>query len=397
MKLKKILLAGLIASILPTSVLAETFIDGDKIYDLSKRDISCIENLQYEGFLKDGTLVYINPNANSLTEVLIKLGTNNKCTPISEPAEMLEIATQLDYNLYEIWFEHTSPGEEGFYHTIDRSAYIKEGYAKATTYISETEYYEYDKINHNYDLVGKLDETTFNNGEYYMMANFTLSSSIELKDGVAYYTTRNGVTFTKVEPEDLDPNKILEYYILTDKEWVETKKIKDISDKLLKLLKEKTYKNHVAVTSSTKKDFYVWGYLDDNYETFDVLDEEGNILFEKISWFTTILDELYAVTKDGKTYIYNKNMEVLYTSAKDLQLEELGFSNNFSSLGGENRDLYQVIKTTKENEKEIEKETIPSISNPNTSDGIINTMIVALITGLGLTTMVLFKRKQMNN
>lgn len=396
MKLKKLLLTGLVASILPTLVNAETFNYGDKIYDLSKRDISCTENLQYEGSLKDGTLVYINPNANSLTEVLIKFGIDNKCTPISEPAEMLEIATQLDYNLYEIWFEYTNPGEEGFYHTIDRSAYIKEGYAKATTYISETEYYEYDKINHKYDLVGKLDETTFNAGEYYMMANFTLSSSVELKNGVDYYTTKNEVTFTKVEPEDLDVNKILEYYMVTETEWVETKKIKPLSTNLLKVLKEKAYKNHIAVTSSTEKDFYVWGYLDDNYEKFDVLDEEGNILFENISWFTTILDELYAITKDGKTYIYNKNMEVLYTSDKDLQLEELGFSNNFSSLGGENRDLYQLIKTLKEEEKQVEDKT-NTIDNPKTGDNIISIIIIAVITVIGLITTILLQRRKKNN
>lgn len=396
MKLKKLLLTGLVASILPISVFAETFTDGDKIYDLSKRDISCTENLQYEGFLKDGTLVYINPNANSLTEALIKFGADNKCTLISEPAEMLEIATQLDYNLYEIWFEYTQPGEEGFYHTIDRSAYIKEGYAKATTYTSGKEYYTYDEDNFNYDPVGEIDETTFNAGEYYVSANFTLSSSAELKNGVDYYASKNLMTFTKVEPEDLDPNKILEYYMVTETEWLETKKIKSLSVNLLKVLKEKSYKNHVAVTSSTEKDFYVWGYLDDNYETFDVLDEEGNILFEKISWFTTILDELYAITKDGKTYIYNKNMEVLYTSNKDLQLEELGFSNNFSSLGGENRDLYQLIKTLKEEEKQVE-DKINTIDNPKTGDNIISIIIIAVITVVGLITTILLQRKYKNN
>ena len=40
---------------------------------------------------------------------------------------------------------------------------------------------------------------------------------------------------------------------------------------------------------------------------------------------------------------------------------------------------------------------LPTLVSADTSDGIISTMIVALITGLGLTTMALFQRKQENN
>lgn len=395
MKLKKLLLASLITCILPTNVFAETFTDGDKLYDLNERNIACIEELDFENTLKDGTMIYINPNATKETEVFVKLGHDNQCSTVTKTEDILNLVNQLDYNLYEIWFEYVSPGKEGIYHTIDRSAYIRDGYKKATEYTSGKEYYTYDDINSDYDSVGKIDEATFNLGEYYEKANFTLPDSVEIKEGVDYYTSKDSTTFTKVEEADLTVDKILEYYIITDKEWLETKKIKDVSDKLLEVLKEKQYKNHEAVTSATEKAFYILGYLDD---TFDVLDEDGNIIFEKISWFTTILDELYAISKDGKTYIYNKNIEVIYTSDEDLSLEELGFSNNISSLGGKNKKLYQLTKTIKQEEtKNIEKDTTPSITNPDTSDGIMSTIIITIISAAALVSLILFQRKQKNN
>jgi len=89
-------------------------------------------------------------------------------------------------------------------------------------------------------------------------------------------------------------------------------------------------------------------------------------------------------------------MEVLYTSDKDLQLEELGFSNNFSSLGGENRDLYQLIKTLKEEEKKVEDKT-NTIDNPKTGDNIISIIIIAVITVVGLITTILLQRRKKNN
>jgi len=397
-KLKKLLLASLITCTLPINVFAETFIDGDKTYDLKERVVPCVENLDYETTLKDGTMVYINYDAKNAEEAFVKLTTDNKCLSVTKTEDILNLAKELDYNFYEIWFEYVTPGEEGIYKTIDRSNYIRDGLKKATTYVSGKEYYTYDDINNNYNSVGEIDEATFNSGEYYETVYFKLPDSVEIKKGVDYYTSNNFITFTKVEEVDLSADKILQYYIITDEEWIETVKIKDVSDKLLKVLKEKAYKNHQTITSITEKEFYILGYLDDSFETFDVLDEEGNIIFEKVSWFTTILDELYAVSKDDKTYIYNKNMEVIYTAGEDLLLEELGFSNNISSLDGNNKKLYQLTKTIKQEEtKEPEKETTPSITNPETSDNIMSTMIITIVTGLGLGSLILFQRKQKNN
>lgn len=112
------------------------------------------------------------------------------------------------------------------------------------------------------------------------------------------------------------------------------------------------------------------------------------IFFLKILWFSSIFDELYAVTKDDITYIYNQNMEVLYTARVNLRLQEYGFSNNISSLRVlENNELYQL--------KIIETDSNQT-SNPNPADTITTTLISVIISLLALTGLVVFQIRTKN-
>lgn len=303
---------------------------------------------------------------------------DNTCKHLTTE-EIISIIPEMNYYYYYTAFESDNTA------SINRETEIiyDEGYYLSTTYSEEKEYYQYD--GKYYTLVENLTETEFLAGTYYEFANFTLPSSATIDPNTTYYSYEGSMLYKVVENPTAE--NILDYTVITTQLIRESELLKTLDTKLYEALSKKEYAGFDTVSTPTETAFYILAYYT-GYSRMDVYDTDGNLLFENISWFSTVFDELYAITKDDITYIYNQNVEVLYTGTTNLRLKEYGFSNNLSSLTAlENNELYQL--------KRIEVNSNQA-SNPNTADTITTTLILVVISFLALTGLVVFQIKTKN-
>lgn len=193
--MKKILvIISILAVTLPFHVTADAFKDGTKNYELTKREVSCAQDIEYQGTLTDGTLVYIAKEAKTIADSFYTVGQDNTCKKLTTE-EIINLIPEMNYYYYYTAFE------------IDNTTSIN----REIEIMYDEGYYQNDRK--YYTLVENLTATEFLAGTYYEFANFTISSTATIDPNTTYYSYEGSVLYKEVENPIAE--NILNYTVIT--------------------------------------------------------------------------------------------------------------------------------------------------------------------------------------
>lgn len=328
-KIKKLTLSLIGTLLFIPEVNAMSFKDGNNLYVLEEREITCTTDYYFIDVDKNNDLIYMHNDADSLLDV-IKVNKNNECVEMS-------LQEKYDYwKEYEIYYELYGGGlqidtEDEEYKIIEHTYYsYNPGYIKTTdTEVNESKTYHIFNTEYNY-VQEVINPTNEELNTYYEEKYFVFPESTTIDNTLTYYKRVELNIYEKVENPKQE--EIEDYYLMEDLSPNNEKTVGTVNQERFKELLEE-YGN-VFVTKHKEKDNFYISVLTDLIDREDYIDmiysvytPEGILVepFKDIFDFNTYHNSLFGVTTENGLNIYNDKYELLYTNKDLVYLIEYGY------------------------------------------------------------------------
>lgn len=370
--------------LLPIKANADTsFVDGNKTYTIEEKEVTCLQNLDYEGEDENGNPLFSDNNM-----MYYRLNSDNTCTQLSNQ-EILDIINKftsyyLDKNADDdyIIVKETVTG-------VAITSFIK---TKDITPVDGKKYY-LETSNNQMNEVVNLDSDM---SEYYEMINLDYPKTATIDSNTTYYKLSDTNVLVVEEVENPISDEILSYYVTSTTGDYET------NNTTIKTL-PKVFNDIIGTVVA---DVFMFndddGYIIVGQDKSKLYDLDGNLMFEDAFEYKKIGD-LYIVTKfryedNGDVFetfyttnFYNMNKELLYsTETLYFGLEEV---SDLNIIKGFNIDGNKqvIIKVTSSNSGQDEE-------TPKTFDRVESSIIIGIISLIGLVSATTYfvKRNKLN-
>lgn len=381
--MKKLLLFATlaIASLWPSTILALTFNDGDKIYNLKEVDIKCnLDNLSYTTIGKNNNFIYEN---NEDGNNQIKILDDGTCSNL-EGQELLDYYNGIGNTYYGI-----EKDNNGNYVIIN---YTYEGVERKNILIptrdeeiiSEKEYYEIEIGDGSFS---SGPATSGNIENYYELVNLMRLKNIKQDKTKQYYEIYDFDYAREVTDSEYDESKAINYYVLSDGSVKETSTPAVTLPEIFKQLLARA--RYWTIKSPIEDTYYI--IVSQQGETkWTVYDTKGNAIFEDIDSMV-IVNSLFAVTNNNATKFYNLGKELVYELEESSVTASKVYGNISVIIGKkEQKDTLYLLEL-----EENKPKSLDNISNPKTADNIITSFVLAILSliSIGGTAIYLKKRK----
>jgi len=371
---KLIFITLILVCLLPNTVFALTFKDGDKTYNLKEVEIKCnLDNLSYATTDKNNNFIYENNEDGDNQTKILDDGTCSK----------LDGQELLDYYNKRVYYQ-IDKKSDGDYEIVQHAIEGDQRDDILIPTIDEVivpgkEYYEIE-----------VGDGTFSSGpatsgnvkNYYEYKDLMLSKNIKQVIGETYYEIYDGIYASEVKSDEYDESKATNYFVLSDGSAKET--LTTVVT-LPKAFNNLFAGNSYFVIESNGNYYVIVGQH--GGQKWDVYDTKGNILFEDVSSMVAI-NSLYAVTTDNVTNFYNFDKELVYELKNSSVMVSKVNENTSVIIGKKNqKDTLLIIELE-------EPKTSNNTNNPDTSDNIITMIILSIVSliGIGLSLFYLNKK-----
>lgn len=368
-KINLLLILSLLTVIFPFNVFANTFTNNDKEYKIVKADAACTK-FEYLATGTDATVLYLDMDKQEPW----LLSSDNTCTQVTIE-DVIKNQDKYVYISYNVDFHED--GTASIYRTTEYQ-FVRHALVKSTVYDADKLYY----INSNGSYEEVETSTEADLDKYYEDAFFK-PALYELDSEKIYYkeSANSNLLEKATNPENYE---VGELYVLSSHENVVFDEVKTISNKLNTVLEQNTAQYVEVITTPTETAFYFIAYMNDTGSLANIYDENGNLLYEGVTSFTTALDELHIVYKDNKAYFYDLNQKLIHeTSVFTKNVHEVAQLENVSLLSFRDEEIHFISSEV----------LSPSTTNPNTSDSITSAIIVFIIASLSLVGLVTYQTR----
>lgn len=364
--IKRIFFANLaLFFMLTTDVFALSFKDGNKVYDLEKFDINCVDGLSYTGeSTSDGTFIFENSEDG---DNQVKVLSDGTCQVLTNQ-ELLDYYNGVNYEYYGI--DKDENNNYYIYHKTYGNASLMKVFIKTkdTEINPDKVYYE---IEVGDGSLGSWPATSGDINNYYELVDLMRPKTVTKIPGATYYIVSDMLVATEVE---FNENDILDYYILADDSSQDvTEKVLLLPDSLSALLENN---RSFVIKSPLDGKLYVVIKSENQQEVYNIYTTDGELLFGDVNSFA-VVNSLYVVSVDGAVKFYNFSKDLVY-ELEDAGIGTATVNGNTSAMlgfdltgGNEKFALFRLQLTTNNGD----------IDNPQTLDNI---MIMFTILGLSV-------------
>lgn len=364
--IKRIFFANLaLFFMLTTDVFALSFKDGNKVYDLEKFDINCVDGLSYTGeSTSDGTFIFENSEDG---DNQVKVLSDGTCQVLTNQ-ELLDYYNGVNYEYYGI--DKDENNNYYIYHKTYGNASLMKVFIKTkdTEINPDKVYYE---IEVGDGSLGSWPATSGDINNYYELVDLMRPKIVTKIPGATYYIVSDMLVATEVE---FNENDILDYYILADDSSQDvTEKVLLLPDSLSALLENN---RSFVIKSPLDGKLYVVIKSENQQEVYNIYTTDGELLFGDVNSFA-VVNFLYVVSVDGAVKFYNFSKDLVY-ELEDAGIGTATVNGNTSAMlgfdltgGNEKFALFRLQLTTNNGD----------IDNPQTLDNI---MIMFTILGLSV-------------